>query len=144
MLKCIEQAPLLYKNYKLLVSIKGIAQVNATSMIIHTGNFTRFLNARQYACYAGVAPFGKTSGTSKKSKPSISKIANKDCKVLLTQAAKCACRHNTELREYYNRKIAEGKPAWLVTNNVRNKLITRCFSVIERQEPYQESRKIVS
>jgi transposase len=66
MLKCIEQAPLLYKNYKLLVSIKEIAQVNATSMIIHTGNFTRFLNARQYACYVGVAPFGKTSGTSKK------------------------------------------------------------------------------
>jgi len=144
MLECIEQDPQLYKNYTLLVSIKGIALINAVSMIIHTGNFTRFVNARQYACYVGVAPFGKTSGTSKKNKPRISKIANKECKALLTQAAKCSCKHNPELREYYNRKIAEGKPLWLVTNNIRNKLIARCFSVIARQEPYQESFRAAS
>ncbi len=144
MMECIEQDEHLHKNYKLLTSIKGIAFVNATSMIIHTGNFTRFSNARQYASYVGAAPFGKTSGTSMKHKPRVSKVANKEIKALLTQAAKCAKNHNTELREYYNRKIAEGKPDWLVVNNIRNKLIARCFSVIERQEPYQELYLIAS
>jgi len=138
MMECIEKNPALHKNYKLLISIVGIAFVNATSMIIHTGNFTRFDNARQYSSYMGSAPFGKDSGTSIKHKPRVSKVANKELKALLIQAAKCACRHNPEIREYYNRKIAEGKAEWLVINNVRNKLIARCFSVIDRQVPYQE------
>lgn len=144
MLDCIEQDPQLFKNYRLLNSIKGIALVNAIVMIIHTGNFTRFDDARQYANYVGVAPFGKDSGTSLKVRPKTSKIANKELKALLTQAAKCAKNHCADLREYYNRKIAEGKPGRLVINNVRFKLITRCFAVIKRQQPYQDGFLIAS
>ncbi|MCD7976776.1 MAG: IS110 family transposase [Tannerellaceae bacterium] len=46
-------------------------------MPIYTANFTWFLSARSYACYVGVAPFARNSGTSKHSSPGISKIANK-------------------------------------------------------------------
>jgi len=138
MMECIEKDPALYKNYILLVSITGIAFVNASSMIIHTDNFTRFATARQYACYVGTAPFGKTSGTSLNSQPKVSKVANQEIKALLTQAARCAVIHDPELREYYSRKRKEGKNDRLVTNNVRYKLISRCFSVIDRQKPYQK------
>ncbi|MDL2281767.1 transposase, partial [Parabacteroides sp. OttesenSCG-928-G06] len=144
MLECIKQDPALYENYKLLTSIKGIAFVNASVMLLQTANFTRFENARQYACYAGMAPFGKSSGSSKNTTPKVSKIANLEVKALLTQAAKCAVKHDTELREYYNRKIAEGKQPWLVINNVRNKLIHRAYAVIKRQEPYRENHMIVN
>lgn len=138
MLDCIKQESQLFKNYKLLNSIKGIAFVNAMAMIIHTGNFTRFDDARQYASYVGVAPYGKDSGTSIKVRPKISKIANKELKALLTQAAKAAKNHCADLQDYYLRKRAEGKPDRVAINNVRYKLITRCFAVIKRQQPYQE------
>lgn len=144
MLECIKQDPDLYENYKLLTSITGIAFVNASAMILCTENFTRFENARQYACYAGMAPFGKSSGTSKNTTPKVSKIANQEIKALLTQAAKCAVKHDPELREYYNRKIKEGKQPWLVINNVRNKLIHRAYAVIERREPYRKNYVILN
>ncbi|EGK02306.1 transposase [Dysgonomonas gadei] len=136
MLECIEQGLALAESYKLLTSIIGIAFVNASVMIIYTGNLTRFINTRQYACYTDMAPFGKSSGSSKNFQPQVSKIANKELKSLLTQAAKCAARHDPDLREYYNRKKEEGKQGWLIINNIRNKLIHRTFAVIERREPY--------
>ena len=136
---CIKQDPALNENYKLLTSIKGISLINACVMIIYTGNFTQFESARGFACYTGMAPFGKSSGTSKKTPPKVSKIANKEIKALLTQAAKSAIRYNSEIREYFNRKKAEGKKSWLIVNNVRNKLIHRAFAVIKRREPYNES-----
>ncbi|MDR1682681.1 MAG: IS110 family transposase [Candidatus Symbiothrix sp.] len=33
-------------------------------MLVATQNFTRFENSRQFACYAGMAPFDSQSGTS--------------------------------------------------------------------------------
>lgn len=142
MLEYIKQDPALFENYKLLISIKGIAFVNASMMIIYTGNFTRFTNPRQYACHVGVAPFGKTSGTSKNVSPRISKVANKELKALLTQAARCAATHDHSLHEYYKRKTAEGKDDRLVINNIRFKLIYRAFAVINRREPYRENYMI--
>ncbi|MDH6356366.1 IS110 family transposase [Parabacteroides sp. PF5-9] len=139
MLTCIKEDPSIDENYKLLTSIKGIAFVNACVMIIYTGNFTQFESPRQFACYTGMAPFGKSSGTSKKATPKVSQIANKEIKALLTQAAKAAIRHNHEIREYFNRKKAEGKQDWLIVNNVRNKLIHRAFAVVKRKEPYVEN-----
>lgn len=65
----IKNDPDLKKNYDLLLSVKGVGAVNAIAIIIHTNNFESFENARKYACYMGIAPFGSTSGTSIKGKP---------------------------------------------------------------------------
>jgi transposase len=47
-----------------------------------------------------------------------------------------AVTHDGELRTYYKKKLAEGKPDALVFNNVKNKRIQRVFAVIRRQTPY--------
>jgi transposase len=127
----------LKENYEIVSSIKGMALVNTVSMLIITQNFTLFDNPRQYACYAGLAPFGKQSGTSISSKPRVSHLANKKIKVLLTQAAKCAVIHNPQMKAYYNRKISEGKNKWLVLNNVRSKLVHCAFAMVAKKERYQ-------
>ena len=44
-----------------------------------------------------------------------------------------------ELRDYYQRKIAEGKNKMLVLNAVRNKLIHRVCSVVHRQQKYDKN-----
>lgn len=137
MLEIISKSALLKENYDLVTSVKGIALINAVMMLIHTGNFTRFDTARQIACYTGVAPFGDTSGTSRKKRERISSLANKEMKALLTQAARCAVIHDPDLRSYYHRKLQQGKNERLVINNVRNKLVHRIFAVVKNKKPYQ-------
>ena len=58
-------------------------------------------------------------------------------KVLLTQAAKCAIIHDSNVKRYYERKLAEGKDKWLITNNVRNKIIHRIFAIVRNKQKYQ-------
>jgi transposase len=58
----------LKQNFHLLQSIKGVGKVVTVAAIIKTHNFTRFTNARKFACFCGTAPFEHTSGTSIKKK----------------------------------------------------------------------------
>jgi len=47
-----------------------------------------------------------------------------------------------ELAQYYERKISEGKPHFLVINAMRNKLILRIFAVVRNQLMYQKNLNI--
>ena len=127
----------LKENYLLIISIKGVGMQTAVMLIIHTNNFTGFESARQIASYCGCAPFPNQSGTIDKGNH-ISRLANKELKVLLTQCAVSAMQYNKEIAAYARRKIAEGKLKRVVINNVRNKLIQRIFAVIKSKMPYYE------
>ena len=126
----------LARNYGLLTGIKGIGSVNAIATIIHTDNFRGFETARQYACYLGIAPFGDTSGTSLDRKPKVSHVGAKRLKADLSQAAKSAIVWDSELKAYYERKTAEGKPFGVVLNAVKFKLVCRMFAVVRRGTPF--------
>lgn len=131
--------PLLQRNYQLLQSIKGIGNVIARAAIIKTKNFTRFTNARKFACYCGTAPFENTSGTSIKGKTKVSHLADKQMKTLLDLSAKSAIQYDKELRSYYLKRVESGKSKMSTINIVRNKILYRMFAVIKRQTPFVEN-----
>ena len=56
-------------------------------------------------------------------------MANKTLKKRLHLGALAAINHDPQIKEYYQRKVAEGKSKMLVINNVRNKLIHRVCAV---------------
>lgn len=128
--------------YNLATSIPGVGKVLAIKLIVYTKAFTRFNNVRQLACYCGVAPFEYRSGTSVKSKAGVSKFANMDMKATLHLASISAIQHNPELKQYYKRKVEEGKSKMAVINAVRNKLLARIVAVINRKTPYIQIIKI--
>ena len=132
------------RNYLLLTSIKGIGHVNAINTLLHTNNFACFENARQYACYIGIAPFGHTSGTSIKGKPKVSKFGNRLLKADLTQAARSAVQWDAEIKEYYLRKEAQGKEFWVIMNAVKFKLVCRMFAVVTRGTPWVDTKRYVN
>jgi transposase len=134
-----QQEESIKKNIELLRSIPGVGLQNALQFIIRTDNFKNFGSAKQLACYAGVVPFANESGTIVK-KSRVSPMANQTLKQLLHMAAMCAIRAKGELKEYYMRKVAEGKNKMSALNAVRNKLIHRMFAVIQRQTPYEPQR----
>lgn len=135
----IDQQKELKQNFHLLQSISGVGKVISLVTIIKTHNFKRFANARKFACFCGTAPFEHSSGTSIKRRSRISHLADKQMKTLLDLSAKSAIQHDKELREYYLRRITEGKPKMSTINIVRNKILYRMFAVIKRQTPFSEN-----
>lgn len=134
--------PALEGNYRLALWVPGIGPVTALAFIISTENFSRFEgDARKYCCYCGVVPFEHSSGSSLNGRPRLSHLANKRLKSLLTQCAVSAIRHDPELKEKYNQKIAEGKHVMSAINIIRAKLIQRVFAVVNRQTPYQPKQQ---
>lgn len=133
----IESSRVLSRQMRVLTSIDGIGRVVAMNMIIITEAFTRFENSRQFCCYAGVAPFSYTSGSSQHSKNRVSQRACKYIKSLLHMSAVAiAHRKSGDLKAYFDRKVKEGKNKMTVLNAIRAKLVARMFSVVRRNEFY--------
>lgn len=126
-------------NDDLARSVIGIGPVTSAQIIAVTENYTLFKNPRKFACYTGVAPFPNQSGI-RKGRNKVSQMANKKLKSLFSNCAMSAIVHDPDIREYYNRKIGEGKRPGIVINAVKNKLIQRLFCVINRQIPYAKIR----
>lgn len=126
------------KKIQHVQSIKGIGHVTAITLLTYTRGFTTFSTAKQLACYCGVVPFTKSSGTSVRSKSTVSPHANKKLKKLLHLCALAAIKSDKEMQAYFERKVLEGKNKMSVINAVRNKLIHRVFAVIRDARFYEE------
>jgi transposase len=123
-------------NYHLIQTIRGIGPVLAKYIMIYTENFTLFNNPRKFACFAGIAPFEYSSGTSVKGRTRVHPLANKHLKSLLNIAAMGAIQLDGEYKSYYKRRTAEGKNKMSTLNIIRNKLVFRIFAVAKRGTPY--------
>lgn len=114
----------------ILTSVDGIGEQVALHTIIATEGFTKFDSGRKFACHVGVAPFSFESGTSQRSRRKVSHRANIQLKTLFHMAALSAVKMKGEFRDYFERKVAEGKNKMTVINAVRAKLINRIFALI--------------
>lgn len=123
-------------HFRLITSVVGIGMVTAIAFLIYTQDFTAFDNGRQFACYAGVAPFEYSSGSSIRGKTKTSPLANRKMKALLSNCASAAVQHDPELKAYYQRKLKQGKAKMSVLNAVRAKLINRVFATVGRGTEY--------
>lgn len=133
----VKNDPHLEKLFRLAKSVPGIGKLTALFMICFTDEFSLYNNPKQLACYCGVAPFEHTSGSSVRGKTRVSHMANKVLKHMLHLGAMSAIQWDPDLRDYYKRKIAQGKNKMLVINAVRNKIIHRLCAVIKREYEYQ-------
>lgn len=139
MIQLLETDPELKQMYKLINSVVGVGMQTAIYLLVHTWGFNAFESPRQLACYCGIVPFSKRSGTSLKGRPHISHLANKKLKSLLHMCALNAVRYDPQLKQYYQRKVEEGKHKMNVLNNVRNKLIHRIYAVITTGQEYDKN-----
>jgi transposase len=129
---------------KLIQSMPGVGPQTAVYLIIVTKAFRSFENWRQLACYAGVAPFEHSSGSSVKGRTKVNHLADKRLKSLLNMCALNAKKHDSEIKQYFDRKVNEGKNKMLVLNNIRCKLLSRIFAVVNRNTPYVNLQKFAA
>jgi transposase len=128
--------------FKRITSVPGLGARTATQLIIETNEFKSFDNARQLACYAGVAPFVHRSGSSVRGRTRVSQKANKKLKTLLHLAVLSFCRTSGKMnvfKAYYQRKVAQGKDKMSVLNALRNKMLHTVFALVQKQEFFQNN-----
>jgi len=127
------------QQYELLKTVPGIGKQTAIALIIVTNGFTRLTETRKLSCYSGLAPFPYSSGSSVKGRTKVSKMGDKKLKVLLNLSAWNAIRSIAAFKDYFNRKVSEGKHKMSVINAVRNKLIALALAVIKRNSPFEKN-----
>lgn len=137
--KLIESDQDLCSKKNNIQSIPGVGKVLSWMMIAKTEGFTKIIDPRKMACYAGVVPFGYQSGTSIRYRPKVSHYADKSLKSVLHMAAMRAVRLENDLKEYYERKIKEGKNKMAILNAVRNKIIHRIFALVKNGKSYEKN-----
>ena len=107
-----------------LQTLKGVAEVIATSLVAEIGEFRRFRNPKQLMAYAGVVPSESSSGVSRK-QGRITKSGNAHLRRVLGEAAWCY-RYRPAIKGKI-RKRQEGQSpqiqdiAWRAQNRLHNK-----------------------
>ena len=124
------------RQLKALTSIKGIGVTLASALIIATGGFTYFDNAKQLSRFAGICPTIERSGTSINIRGHINRNGDENLRSMLYVAAWSASRHNKACRECYQRLRSNGKSGKLVMIAVANKLIRQAFAVVTSNSSY--------
>jgi transposase len=137
--KLIKGDTQLHGQVKIATSVTGVGPIIAANMIITTNEFKDITEHKKFACYSGIAPFENRSGTSIRGRTQVSHMANKKMKTLLHMGARSAIQHSPEIKEYYHRKLAEGKKPFSVINAVCNKLISRVFVCIKNNRMYEKN-----
>ena len=126
------------RQMELLTSIKGIGATLTAALIITTGRFTYFSNAKQLTRYLGLSPTYQQSGTSVHIRGHINHNGDPMLRDQLYIGALSALRSNTECRACYNRLQENGYPGKVAVVAVANKLIRQAFAVVTQGVPYED------
>ena len=129
--------------FRIVTSVPGIGTQNAVCLMVYTDNFRKFnYDSRKIACYYGIAPFGKDSGTSVHTDPHVHYMANRQIKAMLTQAALAAVNYNHTIASYYTRLIGRGKKKQVALNNVKNKLLHIVTAMVRNRQDFDNNYKM--
>ena len=127
---------------KIITSVPFIGKITALQIIITTNEFKDISCPKKFACYCGVAPFPKESGKIFR-RARVSNLANKKIKSLLHMCVVGSLKSSAEFRDYYLKKIGEGKPRMAVLNALRYKLITRIFACVKQDRLFMKEYSLI-
>jgi len=124
------------RMYGLVSTVPGVGLQLGSHILIMTECGRKELNYRNVASYVGISPWDHESGTSVSNRPRSKKNGPGQVRKLLYLAAMSLREHNDHFREYFERKIAEGKTGRLIINNIANRLLKIIFGILRTKRPY--------
>ena len=101
------------EKVKKLGCFLGIKTHTALSLIVETGDFTRFAKGNIYAAYLGLAPGENSSGKSV-NRTGITKAGNSHLRRLLTESAKSICKGVVGYKSKALRARQSGNPSSVI------------------------------
>ena len=110
------------------LSVRGISEISAASIISEFGDFSRFDNPSQMLSFAGLEPGYFQSGTSEHN----GRMVKRGSPYLRSTLLNC-CRalrlHNETFAVYYRKKISEGKHESVALSHMAKKLVRLIFTL---------------
>ena len=132
---CVNKDKDLNKQVNLLITIDGIGEITAWSILAYLGDISLFMTSGQVVSFVGLNPFVEISGTSI-NRTSLSKTGNKRLRKALYMPAIVAKKHNPILSEFYERLIKKGKPKKVALCAVMRKLLVLSFGVLKSEADF--------
>lgn len=131
----IEQASL-SPVFSLLLSIPGVGELTAATILGEIGDISRFPTSKQVVAFAGLDPSVFESGKFKSTNNRISKRGSSYIRKALYQATVVGISKRTTgilnpvLYEYYSKKLSEGKPSKVAIVATSSKLLRIFYGLL--------------
>lgn len=126
------------EQFEILQSIPGLGKKTSMQLIVLSGGFTKFENAKQLSSFVGLSPRIFESGTSVKGRSRICKMGMSRIRSLLYMCSWTAKSCNKACKELFDRLVAKGKHTRLAHIAVANKLLKQAFALATKNEYYLE------
>jgi transposase len=126
------------EEYKIILTIPGIGEKIAATVISEIGEIDRFNHAKKLVAFTGVDPRVHSSGKFTATINRITKRGSSRLRHALYLAVQCGLRRtgSKKLKEFYDMKMAEGKPYKVVIIACVNKLLHWIYTMLKRKEAY--------
>jgi len=121
---------------RLLTTIDGVGDTTAANLVAELGDLSRFPDASAVACYVGVVPGTKQSGTRRPLRSPLCPLGSARLRRALWMPTLAAVQRNAWLRAYYQGLRARGKPAKVALIAAMRKLLHAVFSVAKNRRPF--------
>lgn len=133
--KLIEDSPVWRAKENLLTSAPGVGNTTARVLIGQLPELG-WLNPKQIAALAGLAPFNRDSGTMRGQR--VIWGGRQEVRQALYMATLTATRANPVIRDFYRRLKASGKPSKVAITACMRKLLVILNAMIRDQKPWTE------
>lgn len=120
----------------LLQTIPGVGKITAMTFATEIGDVTKFSSPKKLVGFVGIDSKIRQSGTSLNIKGHISKRGNRIIRKTLYTAALTAIQRPGLFRDFYQKKLAEGKAKNVCIVAVMRKMIHVIYAVLKRQSPF--------
>jgi transposase len=134
--KLITSDPLLTRRNELLLTIKGVGQVSAISILAELSVLPTDMTDRQWVAHAGLDPREFESGTSIRALPKISKRGNSYLRAVLYIPARVASRFEPNAAAFGQRLRSNGKKPLQVHVAVMRKLLHGINAMFRNDQPF--------
>lgn len=123
-----------------LTEIAGIGPITAAKIIGHSGVISRFPDRGHYASYAGTAPIEASSGDVQRHR--LSRRGNRQLNSALHGVAITQMRHPGPGRDFYDRKIAEGKTRGEARRALKRHLSDKVYATLVTDAQRSPGRQV--
>jgi transposase len=134
--KLIMSDSTLDRRFRLLMTVKGIGQISAISLIAELSVLPADMTDRQWVAHAGLDPRLFESGTSIHATPRISKRGNSYLRAVLYLPARVASRFDPGASRFAKRLKANGKKPLQIHVAVMRKLLHGIHAMFATGMPY--------
>jgi transposase len=120
-----------------ITSIPGIGPVTGAAIIAEIADINRFDSPTKLVAFAGIDPTVYQSGDFQATHTRMSKRGSPYLRHALWQAASSAVRFDPQLKDYYQKRRAEGKHHNVILGAVSRRLLNRIYVILKENRPYE-------